>query len=268
MRITKKDIKTYYIRTRIGNLEYLMPYRRLPNTDVARLRAMQTALKKQEQEVELVIPYDFRIKLKEVSQNFEGRLYFKNTTQQKGIQHNKKHRELTAKARMYLSHFLQVMNMSVQRGELAKNTSTFYGLDENSPKLPDISTDTSLLEWGKKIITGENERINKGGNRIYNPSIALVSINFENFKESYNELQFQQQTELRANEQLVEYRAIADKYIVELWDILEKHFESNNEDKSRTACSEWGINYVYRKTELKKMEQQQYVDSISLSFKF
>lgn len=245
-----------------------MPYRRLPNTDRARVRAMKTALKNQEKEVELIIPYDFRIKLQEVAQKFENKLNFKNSTQKKGILHSKKHTELAGKARMYLSHFLQVMNMCIQRGELAKSSRLFYGMQKHESKLPDFSTDALLLEWGEKIIQGENDRMTKGGNRIYNPSLALVSINFKNFKESYDELQNQQRVQLRANTELSNYRDTADKYILQLWNILEKHFECSNETKFRTACSAWGINYVYRKAELEKMEKQRYADSISLSLNF
>ncbi|PVX50966.1 hypothetical protein C7377_1296 [Balneicella halophila] len=245
-----------------------MPYRRLPNTDRARMRAMKTALKNQEEEVELIIPYDFRMKLQEVSQKFEGRLNFKNSTQQKGLLLNKKHKEFTNKARMYISHFIQVVNMAIQRGELGENVRSYYGIDIKNTKLPDLSSDNLLLEWGEKIINGENDRMNKGGNRIYNPSLALVSINYEKFKDSYKELKYQQETQLRANEELVKYRDTADKHIVKLWDILEKHFDFSNEDKSRTACSAWGINYVYRKNELEKIEKKRYADSISLSFNF
>lgn len=245
-----------------------MPYRRLPNTDRARVRAMKTALKNQEEEVELIIPYDFRIKLQEVAQSFENKLNFKNATHQKGILYNKKHSELTNKARMYLSHFLQVMNMSVQRGELSKTVRLFYGIDKEDNKLPDLNSDKLLLEWGEKIIQGENDRMAKGGNRIYNPSLALVSINFEKFKDSHTQLQHEQRIQLRANSELANYRDTADKYIVRLWNTLEKHFECNNENKFRTACSAWGISYVYRKSELERMEKQRYADSISLSLKF
>lgn len=245
-----------------------MPYRRLPNTDRARVRAMKTALRNQEEEVELIIPYDFRIKLQEVAQNFENRLNFKNATQQKGILHNRKHTELFNKARMYLSHFLQVMNMSIQRGELSKNVRLFYGIKEADSKIPDLGSDILLLEWGEKIVQGENNRMTKGGNRIYNPSLALVSINFEKFKESHKQMQVQQQIQNKANVELAAYRDTADKYILRLWNTLEKHFECSNETKFRTACSAWGISYVYRKSELEKMEKQRYADSISLSLKF
>ncbi len=245
-----------------------MPYRRLPNTDRARLRAMKTALKNQEEEIEIIIPYDFRIKLREVAINFENKLTLKNTLQQRGVVYNKKHSKLTNKARMYVSHFLQIINMAIQRGELSKETRTFYGIDKNDTKLPELNSDEKILAQGEKLIKGENQRMLKGGNRIYNPSLALVSINLEKFKESCAELKNHQQTQHRANTELVKYRQVADEYILQLWNILEEYFRSDNAAKSREACSSWGISYVYRKTELKKLEQTRYEATISPTLKF
>lgn len=245
-----------------------MPYRRLPNTDKARMRAMKTALQNQQEEVELIIPYDFRIKLREVSNNFENKLSLKNSMHQKGISYNKKHTEITNKTRMYFSHFLQVVNMSIQRGELSKDVRLFYGIDREVSKLPDFTSDTQILKWGQQIIEGENNRMTKGGNRIYNPSLALVTINFEKFKESYEQLQNHQRIQERASTELNNYRDTADKYILKLWNILEQHFDCKNEVKFRTACSAWGISYVYRKSELEKLEKQRYAASISLSLDF
>ncbi len=245
-----------------------MPYRRLPNTDKARARAMDIALKNQEEEVELVIPYDFRRHLEEVSRNFSNKLNFKNSTQEKGVLNNKQHTENTNRARMYLSHFLQVVNMSIQRGELSSEVRTFYGIDRGNQKLPDLSNEESLLKWGEKIIQGENERMNQRGNRIYNPSLALVSINYEKFVASYKDNKNQQMVQERANQELANYREAADKCILELWNILEEHFRKHNEKMFRTICSAWGISYVYRKGELEKLERQRYLDSISPSLDF
>ncbi len=245
-----------------------MPYRRLPNTDKARARAMDIALRNQEEEVELIIPYDFRKRLEEVSRNFSNKLNFKNSTQAKGVLNNKQHTENTNRARMYLSHFLQVVNMSIQRGELSSEVRTFYGIDRENQKLPDFSNDELLLKWGEKIIQGENERMNQRGSRIYNPSLALVSINYEKFVASYKDSKNQQMIQERANKELANYREAADQCILELWNILEEHFRKHNEKMFRTICSAWGISYVYRKGELKKLEKQRYLDSISPSLDF
>ncbi len=229
---------------------------------------MKTALKNQEEKIELVIPYDFRIKLREVAINFENKLILKNRLQQQGIAYNRKHSELTNKARMYISHFLQIANMAIQRGELSKEIRAYYGIAKNDVKVPDLSSDKKILEQGEKLIKGENQRTLKGGNRIYNPSIALVSINFEKFKESCAELKNQQHTQNRASEELIKYRQVADEHIVKLWNILEEYFQSDDETESRAICSSWGIHYVYRKTELEKLERIRYESSISPTLKF
>ncbi len=245
-----------------------MPYRRLPNTDKARVKAMKIALKKQEDTIEIILPFEFRKKLEEVAQNFENKLNFKNATQQKGILNNKKHSENTQKSRMYLSHFMQVVNMCIQRGELSSDIRTFYGIDKEDSKLPDLSSEQMLLEWGKKVIEGENERMQQRGNRIHNPSIALVSINYEKFVESYKTSQNQKNISQRANSDLYAYREIADQYILELWNLLEEYFKEKSPKEFHQKCTDWGISYVYRKGELEKLEKERYVNSISPSLNF
>ncbi len=245
-----------------------MPYRRLPNTDQARLRAMKTALKSQEEKVELVIPYDFREKLRKVAGDFENKLLLKNSLQQRGISYNKKHTELTNKAQMYVSHFLQVVNMAIKRGEFPKEIRAYYGIAVNDNKLPDLNSDEKIIKEGEKLIAGENERMRKGGNRINTPSIALVAISLDKFKDSCAEMNNHKMVQDKAIKELITYRKIADEYILKLWNILEKHFQCDDETTFRGACSSWGINYVYRKTELEKLEKKRYEASISPTLKF
>ncbi len=226
---------------------------------------MNTALAKQADTVEIVIPYDFRVKLEEIARKFEKKLKAKNDAQQKGVQNNREHLKMSTKAKMYISHFLQVVNMSIQRGEFPQDIRLFYGIDKNSTKLPPLASDNSLQKWGEKIIEGENNRMNKGGNRIYNPSIALVNINLQNFKKSLEKVTEHQKNIAATNDELVAYRPTADEYILKLWNILEEHFSNKPEEEARLACSEWGISYVYRKSELEKLNIKRYVESISPS---
>lgn len=245
-----------------------MPYRRLPNTDRARLRAMKKALEMQNNEIEIVIPYPQRVKLQEVANDFEAKLNSKNLATKNRVNQNKEHFAIAGKARMYLSHFLQVVNMSILRGELSEDTRTFYGIDKEEHRLPDFSSDELFLEWAEKVVQGENKRMTRGVNRISNPSIALVSIHLEKFRDSYRGVKHQHIIQKRANEDFLVSRTTADKVILNLWDTLEEYFADTNENVMRKKCTLWGINYVYRKSELKKMREEEYARSISPSLDF
>ena len=79
---------------------------------------------------------------------------------------------------------------------------------------------------GKKIIAGEQNRIsNGGGNPIYCPSIALVKVNYENFKENYTRQKQFQNNSARESGNVAQYRNDADALILEVWNEVERYFE-------------------------------------------
>ena len=165
-----------------------MPYRRLPNTDAARIRALKAALKKgQYLEIDTIAyPFALKQKIEFFLPKFEVAITNSKLAKEKQFDNSQKFSEYTKKARLYISHFIQVLNFCIARGELKPSARTFYGLDENSSKVPSLLTEQDLLQWGEKIIAGEQNRISSGGgNPIYCPSIALVKVNYENFKENY-----------------------------------------------------------------------------------
>ena len=87
-------------------------------------------------------------------------------------------------ARLYLSHFIQVLNLAVIRSEIRLSHKEYYGLDAQN-SLPDLSSEQALVEWGRKVIEGENRRISQGGIPIYNPTIAKVKVHYDIFLEGY-----------------------------------------------------------------------------------
>ena len=162
-----------------------MPYRRLPNTDVARLRALQMAIQRAS-EVDFsdqFLSYKTVSEAERFVMQFENQMHEYHDNVNNKVSANKQYRHVVQNARMYLSHFIQVLNMSITRGEIKKERRTLYGLDINSSSLPDLSTEEMLLSWGKKIIEGEQERVAQGGFPIYNPSINKVKVYYDIFCE-------------------------------------------------------------------------------------
>ncbi len=235
-----------------------MPYRRLPNTDVARLRAIKNALDRQAEFVSILLPPTIYYNLKKDLALFESKLNYKKSLQKNFLDKNQEHSKLSKKARLYLSHFVQVINFSIARGELPVSTREYYGIPTEQKSVPAMSSDKSLLKWGAKIIKGEKLRISKGGSIIYNPTIALVNVNFERFRTSYENLQLQEKAYNKAVKELNDARIIADKIIIETWDTIEAHYEDLPKEKARQRCHECGIVYVYRKGELEKLRNQDF----------
>lgn len=232
-----------------------MPYRRLPNTDAARLKSLRAAYFKAKElpPFKLAFSQSTFQKIQSFLPLFEKSVAESRFTYANQIKKSKDYQQHLRKARIYISHFIQVMNMGIQRGEHPSSIRNYYGLDENNKTLPSLTTEESVLKWGEKIIKGEQERIMKRMSPITNPTIAIVKVWFEEFKDSYYSQKTIKKSASRYVQELSELRKTADNIISMVWDEIENSYYALPEDVRREKCSEYGITYVYRKNELNRI---------------
>lgn len=232
-----------------------MPYRRLPNTDQARLRALKAACTAAEQ----VEPSDLRfsrmlgMEISSFTPIFEQCLnqYIDSRNLQAAI--GKQLSDAGRSARLYLSHFVQVFNMCVVRGEIKCEARKMLGLPLDDSSVPDIVSDQQLSEWGKRIVEGEEKRMAQGGgNRIYNPSIAVVKVKLAQFEEVYAKHKDIVLTIQKHHAKVDELRAKADQMILAVWNDVENSLAPIDSDEKRDQCSQYGVVYFYRPVERQK----------------
>jgi len=228
-----------------------MPYRRLPNTDQARLRALKAAYKKGT----LLNPWDLAysqklyLQLKAFLPLFEQAIDQYNFSKDRQAKYGKLLNDQFKEARLYVSHFLQVLNFCIIRGEIKPDVRVTLGLEIDEKSVPEMGTEQQLIYWGKKIINGEHQRMLAGGNRIYNPSIAIVKIKYEKFIEYYNTHKNLQVTTKKMHEKVISLRDKADALILYIWNEIEAKFEDQPGDVRRKKCADYGIIYMFRRQE-------------------
>lgn len=228
-----------------------MPYRRLPNTDRARLRALSTACTKGKE----ISPFKLCFSQKAYQQSisfiglFEQSVNNYSSAFKIQAVRNKDFINAQQKVKLYVSHFIQVMNMAISRGELKPQIREFYGLDKSDKKVPPISTESELIYWGEKIIEGESKRIATGQSPITNPTIAVVRVRYHNFIDAHNNQKILQQNSHRAQKKLAEMRENADRIILQIWNEIEESVAAMDEQERLRIGQEYGIVYVYRKGE-------------------
>lgn len=233
-----------------------MPYRRLPNTDVARIKALKTAYSKGKElpPFKLAFSQSTYAKIELFINSFEKAMINYKASYNIQIEKSKDYNVIMKKAKLYLSHFIQVVNMAIARGELPDKTRTIYGMDIDESKVPSLNTEKDMIEWGKKIIEGEAKRIISGQQPITNPTIAVVKVRFENFVESYNHQKILQQNTQRMLTELDALRTKADDIILNIWNEVEHTFKDLPDDLKRERSTDYGLVYVYRKNELKGLQ--------------
>jgi len=228
-----------------------MPYRRLPNTDSARLRAMKKALEisKNIPPFRLAFSMKTLVKLQGILPVFENAISHQRQTLVNQAEKVKTNQETARKARLYITHFLRVMNMAIARGELPPETRTFYGIPSGDASLPSIATENELVAWGKRIIDGEEYRIRKANMPVTNPSIAVVKARYEKFLETRNHYKTINRRAVECVNRTSELRHDADELITTLWNEIEASFSSATEEEKRASAEKYGLVYVFRKGE-------------------
>ena len=228
-----------------------MPYRRLPNTVQSRLRALRTAIKQAGHQNfnDQVVTFKSIREAENFLNVFEKQLFLYKQTLESQINANKQYQHVLNNARMYISHFIQVFNLAVIRGDIKKEHKLFYHLDPEIHNVPDLTTESALLNWGKKIIDGENERIRNGGSPIYNPTIAKVQVHFEVFKEYKSNQKLYQATTNRNWEELVKLRKACDIIILDIWNQIEEYYKNETPYHKLIKCRKFGLVYYYRRNE-------------------
>ena len=227
-----------------------MPYRRLPKTDQARIRALRAAV---ESSVEggvftNVLSHNTYHRAKNFLERFSNEVgvYRRCVQEQSSKRGNEKYEEALKKARMYVSHFIQVLSMSIVRGEIPRCKRMYYGLPENEDTVPNLFSETSVLEWGQKIMEGERRRQNEGGVPIYNPTMGRVSVVYELFREMYTRQHSLQQRTNEALRNISEMRFECDEIIFEAWGEIEKAFSNFSGDARLKNCAKYGVIYYDR----------------------
>jgi hypothetical protein len=229
-----------------------MPYRRLPNTDNARHKALLKAYHKGKETPPFKLAFSQSTYQRIVSflPGFEKKITHQKAALNKQIERHKDYQSLQKKAKLYISHFIQVVNMSIQRGEISGSILDFYNLNGYSRKLPPLSTEEEVIKWGERLIEGETQRVRKGMSPITNPTIAVVKVRYEKFLEAFRYQKNLQNANSRALTELADLRPEADDIILNTWNEVEESFRDLPDDLRREKATEYGLVYVYRKNEL------------------
>lgn len=221
------------------------------------MRALKAALDKViKNERILALPSQSVEELQNVKNNFENHLKQYDLDVKLQSDNIKAYKQAFDTAKMYVSHFIQVLVFASERGEVNGGIKYYDGLEKYAGKLPSLNTENEVLEWGRKMVEGERQRIQHGGSAIYNPSIALVKFKVE---ELYDAAVFQQtlkRNTLRSFEKMQKLRKTTNEFISKLWTEIEESIDSETAREKRHIAQEYGIVYVFRRNEKKKLKTE------------
>ena len=150
-----------------------MAYRRLPNTDKARI----TALIKLSDMVlvdDCVVLLNHKETILDLKDVFGGLIESREIYTSKRVELNKRKRELLIKLKLYVSHFFQVFNFAIDREDIAKECRLFFNLQVNTGVIPLLAKELDIMEWANNIVNGEKQRVEKGIEPISHPNYKKI----------------------------------------------------------------------------------------------
>lgn len=235
-----------------------MPYRRLPKTDLSRIKALQKAVSMEgyKENGQLVLSYQTIRDAQQLLSKFRSSQRQYQQYYDQFLATSKDYKEESRVARMYVTHFIQVLNMTIQRGELRPDIKTGYGLDPESNTLPPLTSEADLAAWGKKIIEGEEQRIQHGGVPIYNPNIAKVKVHYSIFADHYYSTSTFKTNAEKHRTELVQLRPIVDDLLLDLWNQVEAFYAERPLSVRIERGEQFGLIYYLRDTEKKQIEAE------------
>ena len=228
-----------------------MPYRRLPKTDAARLKALDAVLRNDDIYTVRNRVVDWKVlnkcrpaydRLLTAVEQHKIRLLAQKRA-------SSKIERLQRNATMYVSHFLQVLFLAMERGEIKQQCKTLYGLPEDATSIPPLKQAEQVLAIGEKAVKGEKLRIKKGGLPIYNPTIGKVSTHLDIFRETWLDQRRKMDQTAKALADILALRPEIDEIILDLWNQIEAHYASLPPEERFQACRKLGVIYYYRRHE-------------------
>lgn len=236
-----------------------MPYRRLPKTDLSRIKALQKAVNMEgyKENGELVLSYQTIRDAQQLLSKFRSAQRKYDQYYGQFLKTDKSYKDEAKVAKMYISHFIQVLNMTIMRGELKSEIKPSYGLEIDDNTCPKMKSEAEIIEWGKKIIAGEELRVSRGGVPLYNPNIAKVKVYYSIFAEHYYSINGLKQNAEKYREELVQMRPEVDDLLLDLWNQVENFYSELPLSKSLEKCGQFGLIYYLRTSEKKQIEAEQ-----------
>lgn len=218
-----------------------MPTRKLPNTDKMQYDAMKTAIDmiRNFPENERAVSKKTCDELLATFSRFE-QIY----KSREKLKHNNEYKALHNKARLYIRHYLQVLIMAVERGELPESSLAYYGLKPDTKQLPRLNSVKHILDYGQALFEADAKRILDGGKYVTNPSIAVVKVWFEKLVNAQENHRVQAEKFKHNKAFFNQIRHEAKICISKVWDEIEEAYGHLSPAMKRKAAAKYGVVYV------------------------
>ena len=219
-----------------------MAYRRLPNTDNARLLAILKLNEALSSNNSLLKNYEEKIN--SYTTTFKRLIEKREDYKSKRRKLNKHKKELLVKLKIYVSHFLQVFNFAIDRGDIDKECRIFFKLTTNTGVIPPLSKEADIVEWACHIVAGEQKRIMTGAKMISHPNYTKIQNIAIATEKVITDLKIVDDLFSDYQEEITKQRIKIDIFIKQVWNEIEFQFVNEPIEIKRKKAARYGVVYI------------------------
>lgn len=150
---------------------------------------------------------------------------------------------LESVTRRSISHFIQVLNLAIERGDIPAAQRAYYGLDLGSAAVPPLSSQASLHLWADRIASGEATRIAAGGAALAWPSAAQVAAALAAWVAVIPLHSAALDAYANGQQAIADLRPADDFLTTDLADTVEFNLRDETPSNLRRRAREWGVVY-------------------------
>jgi hypothetical protein len=225
-----------------------MYLKKIPDTDDGRIDALQAAIDREELngDQEIILSSDEVDELRIFITSYESARFVMEQAMRDFSKSQTNYTELFKNAQMYVSHFIQVLQLTAVRNEIKLEVLSDYGFASGEETvLPDLSTEEAVIYWGEKIIQGEAKRMSRGGYPLYNPAIAKVKVHYELFADIAHSTKIYRQNMVRHQAVVSAMQKKSDSMIRDIWSRVEDKYGQLSFPELLQIYQAYKINYHY-----------------------
>lgn len=155
-----------------------------------------------------------------------------------------KKEKLREKVALFCSHFIQVFNMCIKRGEYPAGHRSFYRLPVENDKLPALQLERQVTSVAENIIKGEQIRVTQGGSPMSRPSADEIEDIFIIYKNLISTGSNAKDAFDNAQEDVQRLNKEANGVIKKVWREAEVFYNEQSRPSMREHARRWGVEYA------------------------
>lgn len=230
-----------------------MPFRRIPSSMRKIVQALQAAQSKYNATgTNQAFSVATKTALDTLLPLLMAELSQKNTSSASKYSASRLEDESMAKAKMYISHYFQVLNLGIERKIYKASERIFYGLNQNRKSVPKLGKENDVIYWAEEIARGEASRIASGGIPMANPSAAEVHTAASDFITKHKDQSEKKDSHGKESKDVKDLFGDARQLVIDIWDEVEFAFRRRDRAAKRKRAKEWGVFYDTRPEERSK----------------